>query len=138
LQIADVRAALLATGKPYVIENVKGARPHLIDPIELCGCMFGLNTYRARLFETSHPIAQPRHPKHTETLLPAGRGKKEGSSRFSLTSGGIKGVSQLERFAGMGYNEICMTNAELNESIPPAFSEYIGLQLMHAVTYREL
>jgi DNA (cytosine-5)-methyltransferase 1 len=51
------RAALIKTGKPYVIENVPGAP--LINPIILCGTMFGLETScgaqlrRHRLFETN-------------------------------------------------------------------------------------
>src|SRR5271155_1720802 len=38
--IPATRALLKATGLPYVIENVPGAP--LIDPIALCGTMFGL------------------------------------------------------------------------------------------------
>jgi DNA (cytosine-5)-methyltransferase 1 len=55
--IPQTRAALIATGKPYVIENVPGAP--LIDAITLCGTMFGLRTEcgaelrRHRRFETN-------------------------------------------------------------------------------------
>ena len=50
-------------GRPYVIENVVGAP--LIDPILLCGTMFGLRMAsghelrRHRLFETSFPVMTP-------------------------------------------------------------------------------
>src|SRR5258707_18456 len=49
--LPTTRAALQKTGKPFVIENVKGApmRPDL----KLCGCLFGLNLRRERWFETS-------------------------------------------------------------------------------------
>lgn len=40
--IPPVREALEATGRPYVIENVKDAGWDLRDPVTLCGCMFGL------------------------------------------------------------------------------------------------
>lgn len=39
--IAPIRDRLLHTGKPYVIENVEGARKLLINPVKLCGTMFG-------------------------------------------------------------------------------------------------
>ena len=71
--VAPTRAALKGTGKPYVIENVKGAP--LINPITLCGSMFGLETdsypngHRIeshRLFETSFPLKAPSACRHDE------------------------------------------------------------------------
>ncbi len=55
--IPATRARLEAAGVPYVIENVVGAP--LIDPVMLCGSMFGLDVQRHRLFETSFDVAQP-------------------------------------------------------------------------------
>ena len=49
--IPDVREAFIKAGIPYCIENVLGAGPELINPIGLCGTMFGLNVSRHRLFE---------------------------------------------------------------------------------------
>lgn len=55
--IEPTRELLIATGLPYVIENVPGAKEYLRDPITLCGTMFGLGTkagnqlLRHRLFE---------------------------------------------------------------------------------------
>ena len=57
--LEPTREALNATGLPWVIENVPGAP--LIEPIELCGGMFGLRTYRHRLFESSHALTAPAH-----------------------------------------------------------------------------
>ena len=48
--IEPIRELLISSGKPYVIENVPGAP--LINPVELCGSMFGLNVIRHRRFET--------------------------------------------------------------------------------------
>ena len=49
--IEPVRAKLEKTGLPYVIENVIGAP--LKNAVVLCGAMFGLRTYRHRLFESN-------------------------------------------------------------------------------------
>ena len=51
LLIPTVREQLDALGKPYVIENVEGARWALNNPLMLCGSMFGLPILRHRLFE---------------------------------------------------------------------------------------
>lgn len=67
--IAPVRKMLKASGKPYIIENVVCAP--LINPVLLCGSMFGLQTKhgsqlrRHRLFECSFFVWQPecRHGK---------------------------------------------------------------------------
>jgi len=44
--IPETRAALIASGKPYIIENVPGSP--LINPIQLCGSSFGLKVRRHR------------------------------------------------------------------------------------------
>jgi len=64
--IGATRTALENTGRPWVIENVPGAP--LRDPVLLCGAMFGLRTYRHRLFETSRlPPARPAPPRPHRT-----------------------------------------------------------------------
>jgi DNA (cytosine-5)-methyltransferase 1 len=64
--IPATRAMLQASGVPYIIENVVGAP--LINPITLCGTMFGLGVddaelRRHRIFETSFPVL-PRKCRH--------------------------------------------------------------------------
>lgn len=67
--VDPVRRMLKASGKAYVIENVMGAP--LIDPVMLCGSMFGLQTKygsqlrRHRLFECSFPV-EPLKCKHNK------------------------------------------------------------------------
>lgn len=80
--ILPVRELLEATGLPYVIENVMGARfrakglvklgleSHGMQAGWLCGTMFGLPFYRHRLFETNWFWMQPGHPNHTMSLHP--------------------------------------------------------------------
>ena len=51
--IKPTRELLKVTGLPYVIENVEGAKKHLIDPVMLCGRHSGLRRRRT----TPHPTA---------------------------------------------------------------------------------
>ncbi len=74
--IGEMRELLERTGLPYVIENVPGAP--LRDPVELCGEMFGLRTYRHRLFETNWPLTVPLHPQHVAPQAKMGRPVGEG------------------------------------------------------------
>ena len=73
---------LEALGKPYVVENVMGARhgsktlqkrgleAHGLKAGWLCGTMFGLPFYRHRLFATNWLWLAPGHPRHKLNLHP--------------------------------------------------------------------
>lgn len=61
--ISTTRAALIKLGKPYDLENVPGSP--LINPVMLCGTMFGLPTYRHRYFEVNWNLKQPFHHTHS-------------------------------------------------------------------------
>jgi len=124
-QVASVRALLQGTGKPYVIENVLGAP--LQNPTELCGLMFGLRLYRHRRFETSFPLALLLHPPHHARVTKAGRPIGEG--QIMTVVGHFSGVSHAQ--AAMGIN--WMSRAELSQAIPPAYTKWIGEQLLAAL-----
>lgn len=70
LLITPTRDALVATGKPWVLENVMGAH---LPAGWLCGAMFGLPVYRHRAFETSFFWLQPGHPRHRQVIKPGRR-----------------------------------------------------------------
>lgn len=76
MEIAEVREALQATGKPYVIENVERAKKHMVAPVMLCGSMFALQTdcgaqlRRHRLFESNYLLMSPGPCRHGETTIP--------------------------------------------------------------------
>ena len=143
--IPPTRTGLQAVGKPYVLENVVGAP---VDGIFLCGTMFGLRQpdggpeYRHRLFESTVFMLAPGHPKHYETVVPgpmlgrradrlSGIGSaKEWSSR-SLDNGG-HGTADRQRW-GQSLGIDWMSNAELSQAIPPAYTEWIGRQLLAAI-----
>ncbi|KAF0651171.1 MULTISPECIES: DNA cytosine methyltransferase [Streptomyces] len=128
--IAPTRQAMQATGRPYVIENVPGALPHLINPIVLCGAMFGLNTYRDRWFETGGglTLAQPHHPRHDKPITKMGRPRKDGEMAHYV--GNFSGVQAARDDLGV----LWMTRDGIRECIPPAYARWIGQHAAAAIT----
>lgn len=131
--IEPTRVLLRCTGLPYVIENVVGAP--LIDPVMLCGSHFGLTaelegygtigTHRHRLFEASFPIADPgphNHEGYTNVsvcghnIQPHQR-RKIGRTVTAANLRAVMGIDWVDRDS-------------LGEMIPPAYTEYIGRQLL--------
>lgn len=104
--IEPVRERLVWIGKPYVIENVQGAP--LRDPIMLCGTMFGLKVFRHRLFESNVFLLQPMN----------GYIQVTGTGNFRLEEG--------RKAMGIDW----MKKRELTQAIPPAYTEFIGRQLI--------
>lgn len=134
--IGPTRDLLRKTGLPYVIENVEDARPELIDPVMLCGRMFpGLRVFRHRLFETSFPLESETHPTHQGVLCHTLDKRKRHYGRtdemrdFVMVNGGGNSSRQAAAHA-MGLAHRYLTKEELNEAIPPAYTQHIGLALM--------
>ena len=119
--LAQVRSLLIASGKPYVIENVKGAP--LIDAVQLCGSAFGLKVRRHRLFESNVDI-RGTDCHHRQQGKPVGI---YGSMRDEIPGGGHTAKTMAEANAAMGID--WMIWGELVEAIPPAYTHHIGLQL---------
>ncbi len=110
------RQLLLASGLPFVIENVEGA-PLRVDLL-LCGSMFGLGMIRHRIFETNVPMPLLLPPCHHVGMYDPWH--KEG-------------VNQLRQMsAAMGIDWMKQRD-EIREAIPPAYTEFIGKQLMEAL-----
>ena len=128
--IEPVREMLRATGLPYVIENVVGAP--LQNPVVLCGTMFqGLRVIRHRLFETNFELIPPRHRRHplchTLDKRKAHYGKTDDMTYYvSVNGGGNCSVDAARDAMGIDW----MTKRELNEAIPPAYTEHVGMALM--------
>ena len=117
---AFVRAASIRR-TPWVIENVPGSP--LNDPTVLCGAMFGIETYRHRLFETNWPLEAPEHPEHVAKNTKMGRPPVEGE--FMHIVGNFSGVSKAREIMDMPW----ASQTGLREAIPPAYTEYIGKRL---------
>lgn len=139
------RRLLIVAGAPYAIENVPGAP--LIDPIKLCGTMFRLGTKNAelrrhRLFECSgFPLMLVpccSHGSYGHKVPTLGR---DGSARYwpaTIEVYGNGGGSSRrdsrqmfphrDRSDAMGID--WMNGDELSQAIPPAYTEFIGRQLL--------
>lgn len=146
LLIEPVRERLAATGRPYVIENVMGAK---LAANWLCGAMFGLPFYRHRLFETNWFWLAPAHPRH-EGVIQRGRllgararthivrangftaGFDQPHTRVLAGHPSRAGVHRVGDAMGIEW----MTGAELSQAIPPAYTEYLGRFLLQAVLTR--
>jgi DNA (cytosine-5)-methyltransferase 1 len=141
LLIAQVRNALIASGLPYVIENVEGAKKDMCSPVTICGLSVGCNVRRHRLFECSFPVMVPPCGDHSGDWLivfggtPRRRGKKVGVAKGggSMIRRPLATANEAREAMGIDW----MTRDELSEAIPPAMTEHIGHYLMAAVTVRE-
>ena len=120
--IPETRAALIASGKPYVIENVVGSP--LINPIQLCGSSFNLKVRRHRLFESNMPL-KGSICNHKKQGRPVG---VYGSLNDEIPQGGKTATTIDEARQAMGMDWAIWT--ELVEAIPPVFTKYIGEQIV--------
>ena len=143
-----VRERLQATGKPWVIENVEGAP--MGWSVTLCGWTFGLTATdddgqdlalkRHRLFEASHLMMAP--PCGCRERMAAGvmvggvygggpcNRRKEDWPGFARRRGGYTPSTAVRaQLLGIDW----MTQAELSQAIPPAYTEWVGEQLLGLV-----
>lgn len=123
--IAIIRDRLKKTGRPYVIENVPGAP--LINPIMLNGAMFGMRVRRIRFFECSFKIPLTLIPQDRPGTFRMGRPVKEGDMITPV--GHFSNVSYARKEMGIDW----MNQGELAQAIPPAYTEWIGKQLMKVI-----
>lgn len=118
---------------PWVIENVEGAAfPSDVYRFRLCGSSFGLDVRRHRWFASNVAVLAPPCAHH----LQARRFRSLDSTRPPGSLATVVGVhghlnyaGELElRKAAMGID--WMDNDHLSQAIPPAYTEYIGRQLL--------
>lgn len=129
--IPQTRALLEGSALPYVIENVPGAP--LRHPIRLCGSSFALTRIRRhRLFESNVELRwlACNHRILHDTLSVTGHNEGGGARHRGGTKRGEHWGAAAKRDA-MGVP--WMNRDELREAIPPAFTEYIGRQLLAAI-----
>jgi DNA (cytosine-5)-methyltransferase 1 len=131
--IPQTREALIASGVPYVIENVPGAP--LIKPVQYCGSSFGLKVRRHRLFESSIEITGSVC-KHKEQGKPIGvygamndtaQGLDKATGKYVIGGSTAKSIEEARSAMGIDW----MIWGELVEAIPPAYTYAIGKQLLN-------
>jgi DNA (cytosine-5)-methyltransferase 1 len=131
--IPQTRAALVASGKLYVMENVPGAP--LYSPMTLCGTEFNLSVIvngqrrwlrRHRLFESNALLMGPGTPCTCGRRLIAGvygHGQKSANQY-------IRGFPLQASLAREIMGTPWMSRDEVSQAIPPAYTEFIGRQLI--------
>ena len=142
--IPDVREAFIKAGIPYCIENVLGAGPELINPIGLCGTMFGLNVSRHRLFECNFALKHELECDHLgfclgeHSRMP--KLDKYGNRRncchgnlfpcYGSPGGKVGSVAEWSDAMACYH----MSAKGLSLSLPPMYGQYMGaLGLKHLV-----
>lgn len=127
--IEPIRVRLRVSGLPYVIENVVGAP--LTKHLLLCGTMFGLGTgdyelRRHRLFESSCLLFSPACAHRSRRYVISVYGDHGRDRRRSVGAAPYFPLAACAEALGIDW----MHRGELMQAIPPAYTEYIGRQLL--------
>jgi DNA (cytosine-5)-methyltransferase 1 len=129
--IPPTRELLVGTGLPYVIENVPQAP--LIDPIQLCGTSFGIEVRRHRLFESNVPMTPPPcdHGRFTERKYPGSSNRPNGRTVCNIGEYRVP-LKVQQQVMQVDWMDL----SELSQAIPPAYTEWIGRELLaHHTTH---
>jgi DNA (cytosine-5)-methyltransferase 1 len=136
--VEPVRELLRSTGLPYIIENVPGAP--LVDPVKLCGSSFGLDLRRHRLFESNIPLEAPRcahgwQEPRFEVRIGQPNSRSNGKDRKNPLSPVVTvvGNSVLADEARRVMEMPWATRDECSQAVPPAYTHWLGMQLLFAV-----
>lgn len=135
--ISQTRILLERSGKPWVMENVPTAP--LRDPMLLCGTMFGLGLHwRGQDFE----LRRHRHFESNVFLMSAGGCSHKLKTAGSYGQGGayrsrpghgprvVPPRRERQELLGIAHE---MTIHGTAQAIPPAYTEFIGTQLLGAM-----
>lgn len=129
--LAETRELLNEVGLPWVIENVPGA-PMRAD-FKLCGCMFGLpGLRRERWFETSwHGFELRPQCSHSGAAVTVSGHGMQGTEYRRRKELGLAPDTIHDVRAAMGID--WMNRNELAQAIPPAYTAYLGSQLLSVI-----
>lgn len=134
--VDPTRAALIATGRPWIMENVPGAP--MPAAVMLCGSMFGLGAQcrdgwrglrRHRLFE-HHPDVAAWPPYSCECATVPTIGVYGHGGGGAMTRGYKGDLSESLAAIGAPW----MSRHGVSQSIPPAYAEWLGAALLACVS----
>lgn len=135
--IEPTRELLRASGLPWVMENVPGAPMTMASTLfgqhgaEVCGTALKIPIRRHRLFEAGFALESSgcAHGNFTERRFPGSTNRPNGRTVCNVG----------EYRVPLKVQKDCMqvdwdvTLHELSEMVPPAYTEFIGAQLLRAV-----
>lgn len=140
--IAATREALEIVGKPWVIENVEDAKRELRSPLTICwthvrkpGSVTDVDgkplwMKRHRLFESSTdlwPAGLCEHPRDMQCAGAYGGARRDKWEARHVRKGGyVPSVDVMRELLGTPW----MSEKGCQLSIPPAYTEHIGRQLI--------
>jgi DNA (cytosine-5)-methyltransferase 1 len=134
--LPDTRAALIASGRPWIMENVVGAP--MPNAVMLCGSMFGLGAdcedgyrqlRRHRLFE-HHPDVPAWPPYACDHRGPVvGVYGNGGGGDRNATRGYKANLAEASQALGIDW----MGVYGQSQAIPPAYTEHLGAALLAAL-----
>jgi len=131
--LAPTRDLLLEVGRPWIIENVVGAP---LSGVILCGTTFELGAMTAdgwrelrrhRVFESSEFLFGAGPCNHRVRAIGI-----YGSIGDKIPNGAVIAADQEEGRRAMGI-DWPLPWASVREAIPPAYTEWLGRQLLAAV-----
>jgi len=136
--VEPTRDMLVASGLPWVIENVPGAplveRGQMTfdgrSTVMLCGSMLGMErVQRHRMFESNVDLVEPgpcRHDQQADVMTIVGHSEQGRTGRV----GPHWGLEARREAMGMPW----ASREGIPEAIPPAYTEFIGRQLLDQIT----
>jgi len=113
-----VKAMLIASGKPWVMENVIGSP---VKGFRLCGTSFGLGVFRHRVFETNFHVAKVPACGCSDLRIDG--------DVYMTVAGNHKNMRQAWKALGTPW--ITDPNV-VKKAIPPAYTQWIGGQMRSA------
>lgn len=142
--IPEIRAMLQEANVPYVIENVRRVKEHLIDPVSLFGTMFGLHMRtsagrayvlsRERCFETNWGLVPPAPVEAKDPIANIYGGHLRCRDAEHRTG---KGTGRTMDFIGEDKPALARQLMDMpwasmvgmSEAVPPAYTRFIGNQM---------
>ena len=131
--LAPMLALLASWELPYIVENVAGAKALMPNAVILSGGMFGLRVHRPRFFVSNVLLlTPPRSAPPADGIGVYGKdhdGRRLWNRKSNGTYRAPRSLDEAQEAMGMPWGDW----HGVKEAIPPAYSEYLGSQLLAAV-----